>query len=289
MSEAIDSHQHFWRVARSDYGWMGEHVAPLLRDFMPDDLAPLLRRAGIARTILVQAAETEAETDFLLEIATRTGFVAGVVGWLDMDSEAFPERLAHYRKNPLFVGLRPMLQELDDDRFILRPRVLDNLRRVAESGLAFDILAFPRHLPHVAEALVRVPALRAVVDHLAKPPVAAGDLDPWRADIAALAAFPDVSCKVSGLVTEARADWSLPDLVPYVDHVAACFGEDRLLFGSDWPVATLAATYGEVAHAARALLGTRFGPEAMAKIFGGNAVRFYGLDDGPPRPVGRER
>ncbi len=284
MNGAIDSHQHFWRVARGDYGWMGEHVAPLLRDFMPDDLAPLLRRAGIARTILVQAAETEAETDFLLEIAARTEFVAGVVGWLDMDSDAFPERLAHYRKNPLLVGLRPMLQDHADDRFLLRPRVLDNLRRVAESGLAFDILALPRHLPHVAEALARVPSLRAVIDHLAKPPVATGDLDPWRTDIAALAAFPDVSCKVSGLVTEARADWSLADLAPYIDHVAACFGEDRLLFGSDWPVATLAATYGEVAHAARALLGTRFGPAAMAKIFGGNATRVYGLpDDGLAR------
>ncbi len=279
MTGAIDSHQHFWRVARGDYGWMGEHVSPLLRDFIPDDLAPLMRRAGIARTILVQAAETEAETDFLLEVAARTEYVAGVVGWLDMESDAFPERLAHYRKNPLLVGLRPMLQDHDDDRFILRPRVLDNLRRVAESGLAFDILVFPRHLPHVAEALARVPALRAVVDHLAKPPVATGALDPWRADLAALAAFPGVSCKVSGLVTEARADWSLADLAPYVDHAAECFGEDRLLFGSDWPVATLAATYGEVAHAARALLGTRFGPAAMARIFGGNAMRVYGLSD----------
>ncbi|MFH6787102.1 MULTISPECIES: amidohydrolase family protein [Methylobacterium] len=277
MSEAIDSHQHFWRVARGDYGWMGEHVAPLLRDFMPDDLEPLLRRAGIGRTILVQAAPTEAETDFMLDLAARTDYVAGIVGWLDMESDAFPERLAHYRRNPLFVGLRPMLQDLDDDRFILRPRVLDNLRRVAESGLAFDILALPRHLPHVAEALARVPALRAVLDHLGKPPVATGGLDPWRADVAALAAFPAVSCKVSGLVTEARAEWALQDLAPFIDHVADAFGEDRLLFGSDWPVSTLAATYGEVAHAARALLGTRFGPEAMAKVFGGNARRFYRL------------
>jgi len=277
VSEPIDSHQHFWRVARGDYGWMGEHVAPLLRDFMPDDLAPLLRRAGIGRTILVQAAPTEAETEFMLDLAARTAFVAGVVGWLDMESDAFPERLAHYRQNPLLVGLRPMLQDLDDDRFILRPRVLDNLRRVAESGLAFDILALPRHLPYVAEALARVPALRAVLDHLGKPPVAEGGLDPWRADVAALAAFPDVACKVSGLVTEARADWALADLAPSIDHVADAFGEDRLLFGSDWPVSTLAATYGEVAHAARALLDTRFGPEAMAKIFGGNARRVYRL------------
>ncbi|WP_082666174.1 amidohydrolase [Aureimonas sp. AU4] len=275
----IDSHQHFWRVSRGDYGWMGEHVKPLLRDFMPGDLEPLLRRAGIGRTIIVQAAATEAETDFILDIAARTPFVAGVVGWLDMEADDFVGRLAHYGRNPHFLGLRPMLQDLDDDRFILRPRVLDNLKRVSESGLAFDILTFPRHLPHVAEALHEVPGLRAVVDHLSKPSIADGTLDPWRDDIAAIAAFPNVSCKVSGMVTEARGDWALEDLAPYVDHVAACFGEDRLLFGSDWPVATLAATYGEVANAARALLGRRFGPEGMEKIFGINARRFYRLPD----------
>jgi L-fuconolactonase len=274
---AIDSHQHFWLTSRGDYGWMGDHVKPLLRDFMPGDLEPLLRRAGIDRTILVQAAETEAETDFLLEIAARTPFVAGVVGWLDMDADGFAERLAHYRANPYFVGLRPMLQDLEDDAFILRPRVLDNLRRVADSGLAFDILTFPRHLPNVAKALEAVPGLRAVVDHLSKPSIATGDLDPWAADIAAVAAFPNVSCKVSGMVTEAGTDWTLDDLAPYVDHVARCFGADRLLFGSDWPVATLAAEYGEVAHAARALLGRHFGPDEMAKVFGENAARFYGL------------
>ncbi|WP_244631109.1 amidohydrolase family protein [Aureimonas sp. ME7] len=274
----IDSHQHFWLTSRGDYTWMGEHVAPLLRDFMPDDLAPLLRRTGIERTVVVQAAETEAETDFLLDIAARTPFVAGVVGWLDFDSDTFGERLARYEANPWLVGLRPMLQDHPDDRFILRPRVLDNLAGLAETRLAFDILVFPRHLPHVAEALGEVPSLRAVVDHLAKPAIAAGEIDPWREGMAALARFPNVSCKVSGMVTEAGADWSLDDLAPYVDHVVACFGEDRLLFGSDWPVATLAASYGEVAHAARALLGRHLGPEGLRKVFGGNAETFYRLD-----------
>lgn len=271
----IDSHQHFWKVSRGDYGWLDESVAPILRDFLPDDLRPLLARAGIDRTILVQAAETEAETDFLLEIAAETDFVAGVVGWLDMDDPGFPERLAHYRRNPLFVGLRPMLQGLADDAFVLRPRVLDHLKLVAEADLAFDILTFPRHLPHVAKALEAVPGLRAVIDHVSKPAIAAGTLDPWRGDLALLAAFPNVSCKVSGMVTEAGEDWRLADLRPYVDHVAALFGEDRLMFGSDWPVALLAAPYGEVAHAARALLGAHFGPAGMAKIFGANAARFY--------------
>lgn len=274
--ETIDSHQHFWRLSRGDYGWLNEEgVAAIRRDFLPEDLAPLLARTGVARTIAVQAAETEAETDFLLGLAERTPFIAGVVGWLDMESEFFAERLAHYAANPLFVGLRPVLQDLSDERYILRPVVLDNLRRVADSGLAFDFLTFPRHLPHVVKALEAVPGLRAVVDHISKPPIAEGRLDPWRDDIAAVVAFPNVSCKLSGLVTEATPDWQLEHLRPYVDHVAAIFGEDRLLFGSDWPVATLAASYGEVIHAARALLSPHFGPDGMAKIFGGNAARFY--------------
>jgi len=148
----FDSHQHLWKVARGDYGWMGEPVASLLRDFLPADLAPLMARAGVTRTILVQAAETEAETDFLLGLARDTGFVAGVVGWLDMDDNAFPERLDHYWREPKWLGLRPMLQDLPDDAFILRPRVLKHLALVAEAGVAFDVLGFTRHLPHVRDA-----------------------------------------------------------------------------------------------------------------------------------------
>ncbi|WP_193227567.1 amidohydrolase family protein [Aureimonas psammosilenae] len=273
---AVDAHQHFWMPARGDYGWLNDEVAPLVRDFMPKDLAPILQRNGIGRTVLVQAAETEGETEFLLGIAERTDFVAGVVGWLDMEGEQFPERLAKSRENPWFVGLRPMLQSLPED-YILRPRVLENLRRVAETGLAFDILTFPRHLPFVLKALEKVPELRAVLDHLSKPDIAAGTLDPWREHIAALARFPNLSCKVSGMVTEAGPGWTRETLRPYVDHVAACFGEERLIFGSDWPVATLAASYDDVVEAARELLGRHFGPGGMEKVFGGNAARFYRL------------
>lgn len=278
----LDSHQHFWKIARGDYGWMGPHVAPLLRDFLPDDLRPLMAQTGITRTIVVQAAETEAETDFLLDLAENTDFIAGVVGWLDMDDAAFPERLAHYRTNPYFVGLRPMLQELEDDDFILRPRVLKHLQNVAEAGLAFDILAFTRHLPHVAKALAATPGLRAVVNHIAKPEIAAGNLDPWRERIAEIAAFPNVSCKVSGMVTEASPDgWTLDQLRPYVDHVASIFGPERLMFGSDWPVATLVASYDEVYDTARALLSRHFGLTEMADIFENNAVAFYHVGRDP--------
>jgi len=272
----IDSHQHFWTIARGDYGWMGPHVAPLLRDFTPDDLAPLMVRTGITRTIAVQAADSEAETEFLLQLAERTEFIAGVVGWLDMDSDVFPERLDHLGRSPRFVGLRPMLQDLPDDRYILRPRVLRHLGLVADRGLALDVLIFPRHLPHVREALALTPGLRAVIDHMAKPEIAAGTLDPWREGIAAVAALPDVSCKLSGLVTEAPAgSWTPDHLRPYVDHVVDCFGPDRLMFGSDWPVCTLAASYAEVNNAARLLTARHFGPAEMDKLFFTNAARFY--------------
>ncbi|WP_062209385.1 amidohydrolase [Aureimonas sp. AU12] len=274
----IDSHQHFWKIERGDYGWMDESVAPIVRDFMPDDLRPLLARAGITRTIAVQAAETEAETRFLLDLAEETDFIAGVVGWLDFDDEGFADRFADLRQNRWLVGLRPMLQGLPDDRWILRPRVLKSLALVAESGLAFDILTFTRHLPHVRRALGETPGLRAVVDHISKPEIASGTLDPWRDEIAAIAAFPNVSCKISGMVTEAGADWRLDQLRPYVDHVVACFGPDRLMFGSDWPVATLAAAYGEVGNAARALLAPHLSQDDMAKVFSANAARFYRLD-----------
>lgn len=275
-SETIDAHQHFWQVARGDYGWMTPELTPLLRDFGPEDLEPLMRRAGIARTVLVQAAETEAETDFLLEVAQRTGFVAGVVGWLDMTSAAFPARLAHYRSQPKWVGLRPMLQEHETD-LILRPQVLDNLRHVADQGVPFDILTHPRHLPNVVAALGEVPHLRGVIDHVSKPGIADGTLDPWREHISALAAMPNIHCKVSGLVTEAAPDWTPGDFRPFVDHVVRAFGAGRLIFGSDWPVCTLAATHAEVVMLARTLLGGYFGPEEMRAVFGGNAARFYGL------------
>eukprot|EP01037_Dinobryon_pediforme_P013495 gene13495-13609_t len=273
----IDSHQHFWEIDRGDYSWMGPHVQSLLRDFMPDDLRRDMKRAGITCTIVVQAAETEAETDFLLELAAETDFIAGVIGWLDMNAADFGQRLEHYTKNPFFLGIRPMLQDLPDDEFILRPQVLNNLRHMAAQNVPLDILTFTRHLPVVAKVLQQVPDLRAVVDHISKPEIALGKLDPWRDYIAEIANFPNISCKVSGMVTEAAPDWRLENFRPYIDHVAAHFGADRLMFGSDWPVCTLAASYAEVNNLARTLLGCHFGPDDMNKIFKSNVARFYGV------------
>lgn len=278
----LDCHQHFWKIERGDYSWMGPHVAPLLRDFLPEELHREMRRAGVTRTVVVQAAQTEAETDFLLGLAAETDFIAGVVGWLDMEAEDFPEKLAHYRRNPLLLGLRPMLQELEDDAWILRAPVLASLKLIAQTGLAFDLLTFPRHLPYVLQALQQTPGLRAVIDHVSKPAIAAGQDDlsfqGWVANMQMIASVPNVCCKVSGMVTEASADWALEDFALYVDVVAKAFGSDRLMFGSDWPVCTLAASYAEVYNLARTLLGQHFGPFEMSKIFENNAVLFYGLN-----------
>ncbi|WP_210526171.1 amidohydrolase family protein [Rubellimicrobium arenae] len=272
----LDAHQHFWTVARGDYGWMTPDLGPLLKDFGPEDLAPLMGRAGITRTILVQAAETEAETDFLLDLAQRTDFVAGVVGWLDMTSTDFPARLAAYRARPKWVGLRPMLQEHEPDH-IRNPVLRANLRHVEAAGVPFDILTHTRHLPVATEVLAEVPRLRAVLDHLSKPRIAHGELDPWRAQIDALASMPNVSCKVSGMVTEAGADWTLYDFRSFVGHVARAFGPGRLMFGTDWPVCTLAASHAEVVLLARTLLSEMFGPEDLKQIFETNAAAFYGV------------
>lgn len=275
----VDAHHHFWRVSRGDYHWMQPGMGePLLCDYLPADLAPLLRKAGVDRTVVVQAAQTQAETEFLLDLAGQTDFVAGVVGWLDMEDERFEAKLDALLVHPKFVGLRPMLQDLDDDAYILRPRVLDSLRAIAERDLAFDFLTFPRHLSHVAAALMAVPGLRAVIDHISKPPIASGAFDDWAHAIARVAEFGNVSCKLSGMITEAdHACWKPADLQPYVEHVLDIFGPDRLLFGSDWPVCLLAGSYAEALNALRTLLDPLLSGPQQAAIYGGNAIRFYGL------------
>lgn len=270
----IDAHHHLWRPERGDYDWMEGGPDILLRDYMPADMAPLLRRFGVTRTIVVQAAPTRAETDFLLQLAAENDFIAGVVGWLNMESEDFAAQLEAYSRKPKFVGLRPMLQDLEDDAWILRPTVLRSLQQIAESGVAFDFLTFPRHLKHVATALEKVPGLRAVIDHVSKPPIAAGQLDPWRDEIARIAGFETVYCKVSGMITEADAtNWRVSDLQPFVHHVVKCFGPNRLMFGSDWPVCRLAGEYGDVLAATMLSLPEHL--RADSRIFAINAERFY--------------
>lgn len=270
----IDSHQHFWRLARGDYGWLTPALKPIHRDFEPADLAPHLAEHGIAATILVQAAPTEAETRFLLETAAATPFVAGVVGWADFEAPDAPARIAALAADPLLLGLRPMVQDIADPNWLARPDLAPAFAALKAHGLVFDALVKPAQIPALLTLLERETELPVVIDHGAKPDLTGADLSAWRAGIAALAARPNTVCKLSGLVTEAPPGWREATLAPAVAQLLACFGPQRLLWGSDWPVATLRASYDQWLATAERLTATLSEAERAA-IFGGNAARIY--------------
>lgn len=257
---------------------MTPQVPVLCRDYLPPDLRPSLMQQGIEKTVLVQAAQTVAETDFLLDLAAADDSIAGVVGWLDMESPEFPRQFEQYRRYSKFIGVRPMLQDVPDDEWILRPQVLAALRLIADADFPFEFLTYPRHLPFVLEVLETVPGLRAVVDHLSKPEIRAGRLEPWMNWIAQVSQHKNLYCKLSGMITEVdHHHWSASDLRPYVEHVMQCFGPDRVMFGSDWPVCLLAGSYNQVITVLRELLSSELDEDAERKIFGANAARFYKL------------
>ncbi len=270
----IDAHQHFWRLARGDYGWLTPSLGAIHRDFDPADLQPVLRRHGIDATILVQAAPTQAETAWLLQTAAATGVVAGVVGWVDLAAADAPAKIARLAADRLLVGIRPMVQDIPDDDWLLWDELTAGFASLARHGLVFDALVLPRHLSRLAAVVDRHPGLTFVIDHLAKPPVASGVLAPWDADIAALARRPNVMCKLSGLATEAAPDWTIDDLQPYAAHVLACFGPERVLWGSDWPVVELAGGYDAWWQATGALLDA-LAPADRDAVLGDNARRIY--------------
>jgi L-fuconolactonase len=274
----VDAHHHVWRLARGDYGWLTPALAPIYRDFTLDDLRPLLAEARIGTTVLVQAAPTEAETRFLLATAKASaGLVRGVVGWVDCASPDAVARLSQLARDPLLKSVRPMLQDIPDPEWILRPEVQRALAALPPLGLRLDALVVPAQLPALLRTLDRHPDLAVVIDHGGKPPIAAGVREPWAGDMAALARHPQVHCKLSGLVTEAGAGWSVDSLSRYVDHLLSCFGAARLLWGSDWPVVDLGGGYRRWVAATDALLAGLPAADRDA-IRGGNARRFYGLD-----------
>jgi L-fuconolactonase len=270
----IDAHHHLWTLARGDYGWLTPTLAPIHRDFGLADMAPHLAAAGIEGTILVQAAATEAETMFLLDIAEGAEIVRGVVGWTDFDAADGIARIEALAARNLLVGLRPMVQDIADDDWLLGPTLAPLLTAMAANGLVFDALVLPCHLPRLLQVIGRHPELTFVLDHCAKPCLATGEIATWRRDIALLAEQPNIVCKVSGLVTEAAPDWTIADLRQAVDHVVTCFGPKRLLWGSDWPVVDLAGGYATWFAAAETLL-VDLSPDEKVAIFGGNAARVY--------------
>jgi L-fuconolactonase len=270
----IDAHHHLWTLARGDYGWLTPALAPIYRDFQLSDLAPHLSTAGIEGTILVQATPTEAETMFLLDIAESAEVVRGAVGWTDFDAADGAARIDALAARNLLVGLRPMVQDIADDDWLLRPALPPLLAAMARNRLVFDALVLPRHLPRLLQVIARHPDLTFVLDHCGKPRLATGEIATWQRDTALLAEHPNIVCKVSGLVTEAATGWKIADLRQAVDHVVACFGAQRLLWGSDWPVVDLAGGYERWFAAAETLLAD-LSPGDKAAIFGGNAARIY--------------
>jgi L-fuconolactonase len=273
----VDAHQHFWQWSK---GWFSRLEPVLSRDYLPEDLDPILREQGMDKTIVVQTSPTVVETDFLLEFAETSSFIGGVVGWLDLEAPDFLDTLERYRQNRYFVAIRPMLQQLPEDDWILRPRVLESLSLIAQTGLAFDFLTVTRHLPYVLRVLERLPHLRAVMDHLSKPEIKARAMQPWKELMREVSLHRNVNCKLSGMMTEADPqNWNLEQLRPYADHVMEHFEVERVMFGSDWPVSLLAASYGEVLGTTRALVTSSFGQGAEDAVFGDNAARFYHLEE----------
>jgi L-fuconolactonase len=270
----LDSHQHFWRYAAEEYPWI-QPAWPIRRDFLPGDLQPLLAGAGLDGSIAVQARQTLPENRFLLGLADRHPFIRGVVGWVDLCCDRVEEQLAEFARHPRFVGVRHVVQDEPDDHFMLRPEFLRGIGRLKQFGLTYDILIFPRQLPAAIQLVARFPEQPFVLDHLAKPFIRDGTLSPWREQVRELARFPHLLCKVSGMVTEAKwAGWQPADFRPYLETVLECFGPERLMFGSDWPVCLLAAGYESVFALAHDFF--RALPDAQqAAIFGGNAGRFY--------------
>ncbi len=265
----IDSHHHVWRVDRGDYGWLRPE-SPICRDFGLADMRPHL--GDITATVLVQAAPTEAETLFMLETAAGSGgLVRGVVGWADLTQ---PDRLA-VLSHPMLKGLRPMLHDLPEPDWILRPEVQPALEEMAARGLVFDALVRPPHLPFLRRMAARHPKLRIVLDHGGKPEIAMRRMEPWAEEVAALAALPNVVCKLSGLVTEAAPDWQVEDLRPYVAHMLRVFGPQRLMWGSDWPVVDLAGGYRHWRNATLALL-TGLSAAERERVLSGTAAEVYG-------------
>jgi L-fuconolactonase len=280
MSQVIDAHQHFLEPERVDYPWMTDELGAIRRRFGPADLTPSLATSHVDRTVVVQAATSLAETREALATAAITPFIAGVVGWVDLTDPAVSATIDELRAGPggdRLVGIRHPVHDEPDPEWLLRPEVRRGLAAVGDAGLAYDLLVRSREMAAAVVTVQAFPGILFVVDHLGKPPISTGRLEPWATQLTTLAS-PNVCCKLSGLVTEAAwGAWEVSDLRPYVDHALEVFGPDRMLFGSDWPLCLLSASYETVATTARTLTAGLSAAERAA-VFGGTAARVYGLD-----------
>jgi len=274
----IDSHQHFWQVGRFDYPWMSSDLGILYRDYLPGDLAPILQHNRITKTVLVQASNSVAESRWLLELANTNSFIAGVVGWVDLASPDLYTQLDELCADKKFKGVRHLVESEPSDDWLVQPAVLAGLQQLSARGLSCDLLIHTRHLKHIPRVAESCPDLNFVIDHLAKPPIAHKEINEWSEAFKPLARYPNICCKLSGLVTEANwTSWTTDDLRPYVDVALESFGPDRMMFGSDYPVCLLAASYDRVLDSFQEILKS-LSDEDRDKIFSQNAEKFYRLN-----------
>ena len=274
----IDSHQHFWKYNPVKDSWIDDTMDVLKRDFLPEDLEEILGNHQIDGCIAIQADQSEKETEFLLSLAAKSPFIKGVVGWVDLTSENASSRLAHYTANPLFKGVRHILQAEQQDDFMLNQAFLKGIEALSEFRLTYDLLVLPKHLKFVLALLEKFPDQPFVIDHMAKPLIKDFKLKPWQEEIAEIANHPNVYCKLSGAITEADwHKWNQIDIFPYFDVIYEAFGPDRLMFGSDWPVCNLAGSYGAVCTLLDEYM-KQFPEDEKSKIWGGNTTNFYNLN-----------
>ena len=275
----IDAHQHFWKYDAQEYAWISDELAPLKRDFLPEELLQLLNKEKISGAISVQARQSEKENEFLLNHAKGNPFIKGVVGWIDLRSEKVEERLSFYRNFPILKGFRHVVQDEKDPEFMLHPAFLQGIEQLIKYGYCYDILVYARQLPQVLAFLNHFPDKPFIIDHLAKPDIKQGGFTSWQADIRKIAAFPKVLIKVSGMITEADwHHWKKEDFYPYLDELVLSFGVERLCYGSDWPVCNLAGNYSLQWDIVKSYFST-FNPSDINKVMGWNTQRFYHLNE----------
>jgi L-fuconolactonase len=274
----VDAHQHYWCLKRGDYAWLTPSQGMLYRDFMPADLSDQLAECAVGATVLVQAAATETEIRFLIDLARRHASIAGIVGWVDFEADDVADRIRNLcqESGGKLKGLRPMVQDIDDPSWLERRSLDVAFDAMLDNDLSFDALVRPRHLPVLERRLQKHPALRAVLDHAGKPDIARADFAPWAAQIERLARITSLSCKLSGLSTQAAAATGTAALDPFVAHIFACFGADRIMWGSDWPVVTERMPYRQWLEMALEMV-RRHAPGREAAVFAGNATQFYRL------------
>lgn len=272
----IDSHQHFWQYNPIKHQWINDDMADIRKDFSPDDLFPLLQKNNIDATVLVQVDQTETETNLLIDLASKYNFIRGIVGWVDLKSDNIQDRLSYYKQNDIVKGFRHILQG-EDPEFMLEQKFLKGIAALKWFNLTYDILIFPRHLSAAIELVKKNPNQLFVIDHIAKPYIKLGLIQEWKDGIEAISKFDNVYCKISGMVTEADfAKWNQNDFRPYIDIVVNAFGTKRIMFGSDFPVCLVAASYEEVLSIAQDYFSS-FSITEQQDFFGNNAIHFYNL------------